>query len=781
MKRLQIYISTLFIFFFSILKGQSIYTNPITDTDPSNNNPYTTGETIDTNITGSGIGRGSGLNPPGVTTNDRYNARSWELLYNANDYFYITISPNACYEIDFTSFVFNSQTSLLGPLSIEVRSSIDGYTSSIGSPTTGLTETLSTIDLTGSEFQNINATITFRIYAWGATNGNGTYSINDFTFNGSVSPSTTTTWGGSSWDNGAPDISTTTIMDGDYNTSVNGNFSACNLTVNSGSTLTVNNSTYIEVENDITVDGNIIVKSQGAVIQNNSDGNVTVTGSVKVEKETAPINAWYEYTYWSAPVSGETIGAALGGSQPDRRFYFNAQNYLDATKETNNDNSATSGQDDIDDNGDDWQLATDSTNMTPGVGYISTHSKTLFDSEMSSPPHQFEYEFSGPFNNGNITVPIYRNDSELSDTNWNLVGNPYPSAIDADSFLAANSSIDGAVYLWSQNTAPSSTNNGNQAFNFSNSDYAIINGSGETAGGDGVAPNRTIPSCQGFFVSYSNSGTVINTNGNIKEGEINFNNTMRIANGSSNGQFFKTSNKKNKDRPNKLWIDLTSDSGIFSQVLVSYLNGASDYDDGSYYDAPKFSSKRAPATLYTTIKNCNKRFTIQGKALKSLNRNEIIALGFSTNINTTTLYKLSITKLKGAFLQNHNIYLKDKLLNKLHNLSESNYLFTSEKGVFNKRFEIVFKSRPKRNSSPHNGKAAIKVLSSGNGRFSFNTPESITIRSMQIFDLHGRQLYHLKDPMALRSRNVQLNKKTIYVVKLELSNGDIVTKKIVKN
>ncbi|GAA3558570.1 hypothetical protein [Snuella lapsa] len=774
-----IFIILLILFSISALNGQSIYSNPIAGTNPSSDNPYTNGEVTDLNITGSGIGRGSGLNPPGVTTNNRYNARSWGLLFNSIDYFYITISPNACYEIDLASFAFSSQTSLLGPSSIEVRSSIDDYTSSIGAPTTGLSETISTIDLSGSEYQNISSSITFRIYAWGATSGNGTFSINDFTFNGVVSPSFTTIWNGSSWDNGLPDISTTAIIDGDYNTSDNGNLSACNLKINSGSTLTIGNSTYIEVENDINAEGNIIVKSQGAVVQNSNDGIVTATGLIEVEKETALTNAWYEYTYWSSPVSGTTIGSALSDSQPNRRFYYNAQNYLDATMETNNDNSANIGQDDIDDNGDDWQIATNSTTMTPGVGYISSHSKTLFYAEMGSPPHQFEYKFTGPFNNGNISVSIYRNDSELNDTNWNLVGNPYPSAIHIDSFLAANSSIDGAIYLWSHNTVPSSTNNGNQAYNFSNSDYAVINGSGETAGGDGVTPNRSIPSCQSFFISYSNSGTVINSNGAIKEGEINFNNAMRIANGSGNDQFFKASNIEFKDKSNKLWINLTSNNGIFSQTLVSYLNGASDFDDGSFYDAPKSSSNASTATLYTIINNTNKSFAIQGKAPKSLNKNEIITLGFSTNINTTTLYKLSIPKLKGSFLQNHSIYLKDKLLDKLHNLSESDYSFTSEKGVYNKRFEIVFKSKPKKDNLVYNGETVIKALTLANNPFHFNMPKSITIKSIQIFDLHGRQLCYLKTPIAFKADRFQLNKKTIYIVKIECSDGNIITKKIV--
>ncbi len=113
-----------------------------------------------------------------------------------------------------------------------------------------------------------------------------------------------------------------------------------------------------------------------------------------------------------------------------------------------------------------------------------------------------------------------RNDSELpietNDINWNLIGNPYPSAINVDLFFDENNydvstnpsdgTITGAVYLWSQNSLPSGTNNGNENQNFTSSDYAIINKVGATGaqdvGGDLVTPSRFIPSGQGFFVAF---------------------------------------------------------------------------------------------------------------------------------------------------------------------------------------------------------------------------------------------------------------------------------------
>jgi hypothetical protein len=163
------------------VEGQSIFENPITGTNPNTDNPYTTGQIVDPNITVSGIGRGSGIN--GTNANDRYNANTWNAAsLDADKYFYFILTPNSGYEIDFASFVYTGQASGTGPTSFAFRSSVDGFASNIGLPTV----TGATISLTGTEYQNITSPIEFRLYGWGASGSGGTFSVNDFEFNGSV-------------------------------------------------------------------------------------------------------------------------------------------------------------------------------------------------------------------------------------------------------------------------------------------------------------------------------------------------------------------------------------------------------------------------------------------------------------------------------------------------------------------------------------------------------------------------------------------------------------------
>ncbi|SFZ89863.1 Por secretion system C-terminal sorting domain-containing protein [Flaviramulus basaltis] len=782
---------TLFIVLFSTINfgyGQIFYDNL------DYLNPYK-----DPNITASGIDPG-----PQITGNDytdTYSLTAWDgASLNPDQYIEFTMTPNAGFSLNFSSFVYNSVYYNTGPF-LQLSSSLDGFATTdvanIGTPNNSGT---TTIDLNTNEFQNITSSITFRLYIWGAMTQYEAFVIQDFAFNGTVSPIasclTNLTWDGSTWFPLAslPTLSSSVTINGDYNTFTDGSFSACSLTVTNGATLDISDNEYIEVENDLTVDagGSIILQPYGSFVQNNDSGTVTNDGLISVVKETARMNAWYEYTYWSSPVLNATIGGSLTESEPSRRFRYNGQNFLDASYEIGNDNTAFFGQDDIDDNGDDWGRVNGSTVMLPGVGYATTLTEFAYSVAPGTSNKKFRQTFIGDFNKGVVNVPIYRNDFELNDNNWNLIGNPYPSAISADAFLAANSNVDasartdyttdGAIFLWSQNTAPSGSANGNEQLNFSDADYAIINGIGEIAGGDGLKPNRFIPSGQAFFVSMSNAATATLVSGDVYTADVIFNNSMRVFGSADNSQFFKSSNSKKSatSSANKLWINLTSDNGVFNQILVGYINGATNNDDGAYFDARKIVAPTAYAALYSTIENSDKKFVIQGKGINSLNADEVINLGFSTNIDVATLYTISIPQFEGDFLNNNPVFLKDNLLNTVHELSASDYTFTSSTGVFNERFEVVFSAASLSTDDVSLNSKSLKIIELENDNVQFTTSDNLNIKTVNIFDLLGRNLYNFKGSTTSETYNLSNLSSSVFIAKVELSNGAVITKKAVK-
>ncbi|WP_100611171.1 T9SS type A sorting domain-containing protein [Confluentibacter lentus] len=754
------------LFFVGFGFGQSIFNNPITENaiNAEVNNPYTNGQYFDPSITVSGIGKGTGVSGIATGTNDRYNVRGWSTgSIDANDYFEFTITPNAGYEIDFGNFVYTSQASAGGPTLFAFRSSLDGYTSNIGTPSSGGT----TINLT--PYQNITSPITFRFYAWGAGAGTGTFSIDSFTFSGVVSAlpcSTTVTWNGA-W-SGVPNSTTEVIIAADYNTSNGGSeisFSACNLTINPGAELFVANGTYVEVVNDVVVDGELYVETQGNFVQSSNYGTFTLSpgGDSRVVKQTANKAQWYYYTYWSSPVNGQTIEETFPDVDGDRRFWYNAANYIDEHTV-----GTTNGiPDDIDDNNNDWQIALGTDPVLPGVGYAVTESRFHF------PGATGIATFIGEFNTGDIPITIINNTENIFPAfSWNFIGNPYPSAIDFITFQQANSSvIDGAAYFWSQASPPDAANPGNQNLNFNLNDYAVFTvGSGGTAGGGPDTPTQYIPSGQGFFVAGLANGTAT------------FTNAMRMADGTSNLQFFKNTSAKNSSNvvENKLWVDLKSDNGIFNQILVAYVDGATNDNDGLSYDAPKLLTADYPAALYSIIESSTQKFAIQGKAESSLDANETIKLGFKTSINVATLYTLSIAQLQGEFLKNNTIYLKDNLLNKVHNLCGSDYTFTSEVGEFNDRFVVMFNNQSLSIDELVADTNTLKIIDLDNDRVKFTITNDLRIKTVTVFDLLGRELYAFKGQNSEEIYHLSNLKNNIYIAKVELSNGSVITKKAVK-
>ena len=591
---------------------------------------------------------------------------------------------------------------------------------------------------------------------------------------------TSVTWDGTAWIGGTPSSTTFVIIDGNYTATTANSFSACSLYINevSSSTsnpviVTVDNGGFIEVENDVTVNGTLIVETQGNFVQRGNTGtfnlNTGLGAVARVNKSTAAKSAWYFYTYWSSPVIGETIADAFPNVDGDRRFWFNAANFVDEHTV-----GTTNGiPDDIDDNGDDWQYALGGDIMTPGVGYAATESR-LFIPPPGPGGASGTASFEGPFNTNDIDVSISENAANVAagSTSLNFIGNPYPSAIDFDAFHAANSTVvGGAAYFWSQVSAPNTANAGNENFNFNKNDYAIYTvGSGSiVAGAGGIIPDQYIPSGQGFFIAGIDNNTAT------------FTNAMRMADDTSNNQFFRNSNSKKKTsypNTNRLWVNLTTDNGVFSQILLAYVDGATNGNDGLSYDAPKIVNQDFAAILYSSMDSDSKKYVIQGKNIDSINEDEIINLGFSSTIQTTTQYNLSIAQIEGDFLTSNTVYLKDNLLGTLHNLSDSDYTFTSEVGEFNTRFEIVFNANALSTEDLALENNTLKIIELEDDRVQFTT--SSNIKAVRIYDLLGRQLYNFKGQSNSETYKLSNLSSTIYIAKVELLNGATITKKAFK-
>src|SRR5690606_22336331 len=99
--------------------------------------------------------------------------------------------------------------------------------------------------------------------------------------------------------------------------------------------------------------------------------------------------------------------------------------------------------DGFDDDENDWSPVSASSAIVPGKGYAIMAPTT------GTFPTQTTVTFNGPANNGVYTVPLMLSPSADATDDYNLLANPYPSALDANAFISANlPNISGTLYLW---------------------------------------------------------------------------------------------------------------------------------------------------------------------------------------------------------------------------------------------------------------------------------------------------------------------------------------------
>nr|WP_294922355.1 T9SS sorting signal type C domain-containing protein [uncultured Flavobacterium sp.] len=453
-----------------------------------------------------------------------------------------------------------------------------------------------------------------------------------------VNPMQSTTYYDGSWSNGAPDSSKNVIFNSSFNIKTNTN--ACTCQVNAGANVTVDSGVDLKIENGLTVDpaGTLTFENNASLIQINDVKN---SGNVTYKRTTSPMKN-FDYTYWSSPVSGQRLYDLSPNTLADKYLSYGLNGWITHM------------------NGD--------SVMQQGIGYGIRVPKPHFWPNPSDLTYIQPVEFVGIPNNGGIdgeTVPGNK---------YHLVGNPYPSALDADQFLEENKKVlYGTLYFWTHNTAIKPS--GHQ-FVYTSDDYAAYNGVGGVAtrpalssGINESEPTGKIAAGQSFMIA------------SLAPGTITFNNSMRVL--GNNGQFFKqTRNNKIAVQKDRFWLNLTNKEGAFKQILIGYVPGATNNYDGRF-DGSVFSGNSF-INFYSKTQTSN--LVIQGRALP-LEDTDSIQLGYNSTIDG--VFSIEIGKVDGQFF-NKAIYLEDKKTNTYFNLKNGGYEFSTLKGTFDDRFVIHY-------------------------------------------------------------------------------------------
>lgn len=507
-----------------------------------------------------------------------------------------------------------------------------------------------------------------------------------------------------------PTIDDKVLIEGDLSVGTDfGSFSALSLSIAATGSLTIEPNNSVTVKSQVTnlaTESDFIIESGASLVQID---NYTNEGAISVKRESAPIIR-LDYTAWGSPVEGQNLLDFSPNTLANRFYTYDPAGTTTSTSWIPVPNPGTS-------------------TFLSAKGYL-VRAPNNWSSTIYSP---YLGTFIGKPNNGAFHSSV--------GVGFNLLGNPYPSPINANSFLNDNASLGvSSLYIWTH-AVPQN------ASYVAQTNYASYNLSGGTAAiAGGSQPDGYIQVGQGFLANI------------VTSGDVEFNNLQRSD--VSNNQFFKTTSV-----PNRIWLGLTSNNDSYNQILIAYVDGSSnDFDLG--YDAKLLTNG---SSFISSIINAED-YVIQGRN-SVFDQNDEVLLGFTAN--QTGNYTISLDSFDGLFA-NQDVYLWDKYLNVYHDLKLNNYSFTSTQGVFNNRFSIVYLSTL---NSPKFVLEDVLVYKNDEGLNILANNKMIL--GVKIYDLQGRILKSFEEinQSEIILPNVS-SSSSVLLVEIETDKGNI-TKKII--
>ena len=245
------------------------------------------------------------------------------------------------------------------------------------------------------------------------------------------------------------------------------------------------------------------------------------------------------------------------------------------------------------------------------------------------------FDFVGAPNTGAQSIATTNTPSGvLLGQGWNLIGNPYPTPIARDKVITAGAT---------------------------DAQYFVTTGIYQGTFSP-YLPSSNIAIAQGFQV-HVNANTTLN-----------FDNTFRNTNAATwyqNENWFE----------HKLEVSVLGNNGA-DKTIVFFNNDATNAYE-AMYDVVKTPSNIGKPTLSSV--NNTKQLALNGFSVNDLG--ETIPMNLKSGTNGS--FSLAFEG-KETFPANTTIYVKDLMLNTIHNIENGNYNFTSNTTDNAERFEIIF-------------------------------------------------------------------------------------------
>ena len=604
--------------------------------------------------------------------------------------------------------------------------------------------------------------------------------INGITWNGS-----TTSWNGGSGTNGAPNTSAsdsskllTIDSEGTSNhATLTDNAKVSCVWIKPNSKLNVSTGKFLEIANQLELDGELRLVGSAQLIQTHTGpSQVSGKGKLYVDQQ-GTVTTTYRYNYWTSPVKeiGKetfTVKSVMKDgttptkvddftySPPDINFIsyngnYNSYNGDHTTSPITISNywiySYINGLSEAS-----WVQEFETGNFDPAEGFI-----------LKGPGAKQNYTFTGTPNDGDIITEINPGFSSL-------LGNPYPSAIDANKFFETNYGVVKTLYFW-EHTGDS----GSHALGGYIGGYGLINASMglpgtapsyDTTGGRGEGityhtPGRYIPIAQGFFFEATENG-----------GVITFNNEMRvyqkeIEDGGNDSFFFKGLNADTLPVL-KIGFDYNDAQNVelHRQIGVSFKSGNS-YERDFGFDSEAIDI--GFSDIYFKFDGNRENFIIAG--IEEISDN--LEFPLTVKIGSSGSFKFNIDSKKNI---NRDVYLTDKVTNQKYDLS-SEATIAIKAGTYEDRFYISF--------GPITLSIDDEILKQNvNVFFNNNTKEiqiskksNSTIQTIELFNIIGQKVKNwtnLNQNLLEYTLPLSNLSNAVYIINIKTTKGKI-SKKII--
>ena len=567
----------------------------------------------------------------------------------------------------------------------------------------------------------------------------------------------------------------------------------------------------VNLQGDLNTNGNsghLYLRNEAQLLQSNGTITSTNTGDGKLSVFQTGTSNTYMYNYWCSPVGIHSGGSGNTVFTPNANFYRETTAPINSTLFSYNgtyDGTTTEIANywlftftgltahPYPNDFQDWQgLGAGPGTINSGGIVNGTLASGYGFTMKGNPSGAQKYDFRGRPNNGTITTT-------LNAERETLVGNPYPSALDARAYIHDTNNaaiIDSATLsFWEQDPTGSTSHvlanyvggyatytinaaGTVETFMPSTFDTYNIDGTINTAGGSSTSGKhvyRYIPVGQGFLVK-----------GNVSGGTLRTTNSMRVfqKEAASLSEFFRVSENNEEDIVNytedglfimpeefkRFRLNVDFNDTYTRQLLQNFHPSATPGED---YGLETTSPAALNSDVYWPQDNI--AYNAQAFAFDTE-----LHIPLVININQEQLIRFRIFDIQN-FDDSQPIYIHDLETDLYVDLREQNHEINLPAGNYSDRFEITFTSE-RLNTEEIVSAEDLHIFQNNNlAQLTISNPKLLDIKNVTLYDVNGKQIFReldmlTKDTLEFSTKNLS---QGMYVVNVTFADNQVINKKVV--